>query len=50
MLAAAGGYDLKDREMTAEVDAIAFAIPVRPEVLLIMETWKLAEIGLSELS
>jgi hypothetical protein len=28
---AAGAYDLKDREIAAEVDAIAFAISVRRE-------------------
>jgi hypothetical protein len=28
-LVAAGAYDLKDREIAAEVDAIAFAISVR---------------------
>jgi hypothetical protein len=37
-LVAAGAYDLKDREIAAEVDAIAFAISVRREAgLLIAE-------------
>jgi hypothetical protein len=37
-LVAAGTYDLKDREIAAEVDAIAFAISVRREAgLLIAE-------------
>jgi hypothetical protein len=30
-LVAEGAYDPKDREIAAEVDAIAFAIPVRRE-------------------
>jgi 2-phosphosulfolactate phosphatase len=37
-LVAAGAYDLKDREIAAEIDAIAFAISVRREAgLLIAE-------------